>query len=514
MIEPRVQKGDVTTVRTKALIVNLYEGVKTPKGATGAIDAALDGQIKRLIRDGEITGKLEEVTIVHTAGRIPAARVLVVGLGKKEKCDLEAVRRAAGAAARRLLRHGITRFHTILHGGGDPDATGFGPAELAQALAEGTLLAAYSFDRYKTVEPGEEPGEPRKREKRNLEALTVVERDADLVAGIRAGLARGARTAEAVNYTRDIGNLPPNELTPAALAERAVALAEEHGLKVDVFDRARLEKAGMGGILGVGQGSVNEPRMIVLRYRGGKKGAKPVAVVGKAITFDTGGISIKPSLNMEEMKFDKMGGCAVLGILNAVARLELPINVLGVIPAAENMPGGGAYRPGDILTSYSGKTIEIINTDAEGRLVLADALAWTSEQEPRAIVDLATLTGACVVALGHHATGAFGDEEMVARMVEIGARTGDRAWPLPLYEEFGDEMKSKVADIKNSSGRWGGASTAAAFLQFFVGEDIPWVHLDIAGTAWVTEEKGYSAVGATGAGVRLVTEWLATSAED
>jgi leucyl aminopeptidase len=209
------------------------------------------------------------------------------------------------------------------------------------------------------------------------------------------------------------------------------------------------------------------------------------------------------------MKFDKMGGCAVLGILKAAALLQLKVNLIGVVPSAENMPGGKAYRPGDILTSYSGKTIEIINTDAEGRLVLADALAWASEQEPREILDLATLTGACVVALGPHATGVFGDEEMVARLKEIGTRIGDRAWPLPIYEEHADDMKSQVADIKNSGGRWGGACTAAAFLKFFVGEGIPWAHLDIAGTAWVTKARPYEPVGATGAGVRLVTEYLA-----
>jgi leucyl aminopeptidase len=265
----------------------------------------------------------------------------------------------------------------------------------------------------------------------------------------------------------------------------------------------------MGGILGVGQGSAHEPRLIVLRYRGGGKSAPPSVVVGKAITFDTGGISIKPSASMEEMKFDKMGGCAVLGIMRAVALLKLKINLVGIVPSAENMPSGTAYRPGDILTSYSGKTIEIINTDAEGRLILADALSYACEQDPKEVIDLATLTGACVVALGHHASGAFGDERIVERLKQVGAATGDRAWPLPLYDEYGDDMKSEVADIKNSGGRWGGASTAAAFLKFFVKKGTAWAHLDIAGTAWTTKTQPYHPVGATGAGVRLVTEYLA-----
>ncbi|MBW3660797.1 MAG: leucyl aminopeptidase [Gemmatimonadetes bacterium] len=505
-----VRKGNVTEIETDALIVNLYQDVKEPGGATAAIDAALEGQISGLIEDGEITGRLEEVTIVHTAGRLPAKRVVVAGLGKKEDADLEGVRRATGAATGRLLKHRIKRFHTILHGGGDLESTGVAVKDLAQAIAEGAGLAGYVFDRFKTVEPEREPGQPTERKKRALEALTVVEADGLKVRSIRAGLERGAKLVEAVNYTRDIGNSPPNEMTPARLAEEARELAERHGLEVEVLDREALESAGMGGILGVGQGSSNEPRLIVLRYAGGRPNARPFAVVGKAVTFDTGGISIKPSPNMEEMKFDKMGGCATLGIMKAVALLGLKKNVIGVIPSAENMPSGTAYRPGDILTSYSGKTIEIINTDAEGRLILADALAWACEQEPAAVIDLATLTGSCVVALGHHASGAFGEESIVARLEEIGERTGDRAWALPLYTEFGDDMKSQIADIKNSGGRWGGASTAAAFLKFFVADGVPWAHLDIAGTAWVTKPKAYRPVGATGAGVRLVAEYLSS----
>jgi leucyl aminopeptidase len=505
-------KGDVTEIETAALIINLYAGVESPGGATGAVDRALGGQIGELIGDGEITGRREEVTIIHTNGRLPARRVLVLGLGKKEQCDLEAVRKAMGVATRRLLEHRITRFHTILHGGGGTGAAavdGADTRDLAQALAEAAVLAGYRDDRYKTVEPEEEPGGQDKRKKAALESITVVESDGRKIAPIRRGLDTGGRIAQAVNYTRDLGNMPPNEMTPARLGEQARALAEEHGLECEIMTAKELRKHGMGGILGVGQGSMNEPRLIVLRYHGGRKTARPTAIVGKAITFDTGGISIKPSANMEEMKFDKMGGCAVLGILKAAALLKLKVNLIGVVPSAENMPGGKAYRPGDILTSYSGKTIEIINTDAEGRLVLADALAWASEQEPREILDLATLTGACVVALGPHATGVFGDEEMVARLKQVGTRTGDRAWPLPIYEEHADDMKSQVADIKNSGGRWGGACTAAAFLKFFVGEGIPWAHLDIAGTAWVTKARSYEPVGATGSGVRLVTEYLA-----
>ena len=507
-MELGVATGDVTRVETQALVVNLYQGIGKPGGATAAIDKALEGQITALIEEGEITGALEEITIVHTAGRLPARRIVVVGLGKKEGCDLEALRKAMGAATRRLLKHQITRFHTILHGGGDLDATGATPRELAQALAESAILAAYRWDR-KTVAPADEPGEIHERDKAALQSVVVVEKDGRKRQAIQRGLDRGERLARAVTYTRDLGNQPPNEMTPVRLAEEARRLAREHDLGCRVFNKGELERMGMGGILAVGQGSSNEPRMIVLRYKGGREKDRPVAVVGKAITFDTGGISIKPSASMEEMKFDKMGGCAVLGILKAAALLELKVNLIGVVPSAENMPSGTAYRPGDILKSYSGRTIEIVNTDAEGRLILADALSWAVQQKPREIIDLATLTGACVVALGHYASGVFGDERMVARLEEIGVATGDRAWRLPIYPEFGDDMKSEVADIKNSGGRWGGASTAAAFLKFFVDDGTPWAHLDIAGTAWTTKSKGYTPWGATGAGVRLVTEYLA-----
>ncbi|HET6342589.1 MAG TPA: leucyl aminopeptidase [Gemmatimonadota bacterium] len=503
-------KGDVTTIETPALLVNLYQGITKPGGATGAVDRALDGQIGDLIADGEITGKPGETTIVHTGGRLPARRVVVVGLGKKEACDLEAIRRAMGSATQRLLQHGITRFHTVLHGGAGL-SDGADTRAIAQAIAEAALMAGFKDDRYKTVSEEEEPGKTEPREKKELAGLTVVDADGRKLPAIRRGLDRGEKLARAVNYTRQLGNTPPNEMTPERLGERAQELADEHELECEVLDREALEEKGMGAILGVGLGSTNGPRLIVLRYRGGGKTAPPSAIVGKAVTFDTGGISIKPSARMEDMKYDKMGGCAVLGILKAAALLKLRKNLIGIIPAAENMPSGTAYRPGDILRSYSGKTIEIINTDAEGRLILADALAYAAEQDPREIIDLATLTGACVVALADAASGVFGDEDMIARLVEVGKRTGDRAWPLPVTQEFSDKMKSEVADIKNSSGdAWGGASNAAAFLKFFVQGGIPWVHLDIAGTAWVNKPKPYHPFGATGVGVRLVTEYLAS----
>jgi leucyl aminopeptidase len=484
-------KADVTELETAAVVVNLFEGVNKPSGATGAIDRALDGQLTQMIADGELTGSLGETRIVHTGGRLPARRVAVVGLGKRDGFDLETVRRAVGIVTRQLLATGITEWHTVLHGGGSLKKTP--PRDLAQGIAEATLMGAYRWDRFKTTTGPTGDGRPVPK----LEDVTIVEADGQKLPQIRRGLDRGSKIAEAVNYTRDLGNSPPNEMTPAALADHARKLGDQHAMMVEVLTVEDLKQQGMGGILGVGQGSHNGPRLIIVRYDRGRPSAKPTILVGKAITFDAGGISIKPSRHLEEMKFDKMGGCAVLGILKAAALLGLKQSLIGVIPAAENLPSAAAYRPGDILESYSGKTIEVINTDAEGRLILADGLTWASEQDPREIIDIATLTGACMVALGETAAGAFGDERAVSRFVEAGVRTGDRAWPLPLYDEFSENMRSEVADIKNAGGHWGGASNAAAFLKFFVGDAIP-----------VTKPRYYEPVGATGAGVRLVIEYL------
>ncbi|MDE1171609.1 MAG: leucyl aminopeptidase [Verrucomicrobium sp.] len=321
--------------------------------------------------------------------------------------------------------------------------------------------------------------------------------------------------ARAANLVREVGNLPPNHITPATLAERARALAKTHGLAVKVWDEKQLKREGFGGILAVGQGSANPPRFISLEYRGkGASSAAPYVVVGKAITFDSGGISIKPGEGMDEMKFDKMGGVAVLGILQAVSELKLPIRVVGLISSAENMPGSRAYRPGDIVTTYNGQTIEVLNTDAEGRIVLADALAYAVKHlKPKLMFDMATLTGAVVVALGGGRTGLFATDEKIRQdLWENSEEAGDPAWPLPFAEEYSDQIKSDVALVKNTGGRQGGASTAASFLHHWTG-DTPWVHLDIAGTAWTTKELPYLEKGATGAGVRLITDYLRRKAK-
>ncbi len=499
-MELTVQVRDITRVETPALVVNVFYGQEKPAGATAAVDRALGGFLGELMAAGEITGKEGEVTVLHTRGAIPAERVAVVGLGKREKFDRVRARKAAGAAATELLKRKIAAFHSVVHSGG---ALRAGADELAEAAVEGTLLAAYRYDRYKSHEVAED----QERKKTTLEGFGLVDGESGRARALREGARRGEILAEAANFAREVGNAPGNEITPATLAEAAERLAVEVGLEAEVLGPREMKAQGMGALLGVAQGSSQKPRLIVLRYaRAGKQ--PPYALVGKAVTFDSGGISIKPAQNMEEMKFDKCGGCAVLGAMRGVARLKLRLNVVGIIPSVENLPGPDAYKPGDILRASNGKTIEVVNTDAEGRLILADALAYASKLQPKAIVDLATLTGACVVALGKHVSGLMGNDPALLRALQAaGDRTGDRVWPLPLWPEYTEQVRSDYADIKNSGGRDGGAITAGAFLQEFV-DGSPWAHLDIAGTAWRTRPSAEGGVGATGAGVRLILEYL------
>jgi leucyl aminopeptidase len=495
-----VQVGDITRVQTPALVVNVFYGQTKPAGATAAVDRALNGFLGELMAAGEITGKEGEVTVLHTRGAIPAERVAVVGLGRRETFDRVRARKAAGAAASELLKRKITSFHSVVHGGGALRAAA---DELAEATVEGTLLAAYRYDRYKSQDVAED----QERRKAPLEGFGLVDAESGRARALREGARRGEILAEAANYAREIGNAPGNEITPATLADKAERLAKEVGLEAEILGPREMQALGMGALLGVAQGSSQKPRLIVLRYSRGGKG-KPYALVGKAVTFDSGGISIKPAQNMEEMKFDKCGGCAVLGAMRGVAGLKLRLNVVGIVPSVENLPGPNAYKPGDILRASNGKTIEVVNTDAEGRLILADALAYASQLEPQAIVDFATLTGACVVALGKHVSGLMGNDAALQRQLQAaGERTGDRVWPLPLWPEYTEQVRSDYADIKNSGGRDAGAITAGAFLQEFV-SGAPWAHLDIAGTAWRTRPSAEGSVGATGAGVRLILEYL------
>jgi leucyl aminopeptidase len=444
----------------------------------------------RDLRAEEFAGRPGQLCVVHTQGKLSAARALLVGLGPRKEATPPKLRRAVVAATRRLREIGVQRA-----------AFDAGDAERAGVIAEAAAAAHYDFDDFK---PSKTPP------KTKLSAITIHVSPGEARAAASA-VERGRVIGETVNWTKSIANLPGNVICPAELARRAVALARElrGRLRCRVFDKRALERGGFGGLLAVGSGSAREPRLIVLEYRGGRAGQKPFALVGKAITFDSGGICIKPSDKMEEMKWDKCGGCAVLGIMRAAALLRLQVNLLGVVAAAENMPGATSYRPGDIVTTRNGKTIEVINTDAEGRVILSDALAFACEQKPEAIVDFATLTGACVVALGHNIGGLIGnDGTLRKRILHASEVTGERVWELPLDEEFRDMVKSDVATVKNSAGRYAATLTGAAFLQAFVEEGVPWAHLDIAGPAWVSDAKPHHEKGATAFGVRLMIELL------
>lgn len=414
---------------------------------------------------------------------------LYVGLGEAAKVTPDTVRRACGTAAKLLQAKGRTRGAVEL---------GEWSGHTREAV-EGAVLGAYRFDTFQPPKVGDPP-------KSHLEVLTFVAADPDAIA---AAGERGRAAAVATNFARQVGNQPGNLFYPETLAATAQSLADEsHGvLTVEILDGNALRERGFGGLLAVGGGSIHPPRLVALWYNGGAIGDAPLALVGKAITFDSGGLSIKPALGMEEMVWDKCGGTAVLGAMHGIAALKPKRNVVGIIASAENMTGPGAYRPGDIVTVYDGRQIEINNTDAEGRVVLADALGYARKDcGALAIVDLATLTGACVVALGDWAAGLWTtDDGLKSQLLAASERSGDRLWPMPLYPEYSEQIKSDVALIKNSSGRPGGACTAAAFLRTFV-EDTPWAHLDIAGPAALTKDRPDLARGATGFGVRVLLE--------
>ena len=482
-----VAAGDITNFATPALVVNLFQGVAQPGGGTGAVDRALDGAISALIADGEIKGRLGEMTLLHTMGRIPAKRVVVAGLGKSADFDADAVRRVSGDVARFLRGKGVTEFATFAHGAG---IGGLDAGEAARAIAEGTLLGLYRFDAYRSggngagADSGSDGNGSSDGDGGDIARVTIVERDAGSIDALSAGVSVGATLAAATQLARDLVNHPANIMTPTRMAEVAAEVAEAVGLELDIIDRERMREHGMGALLGVAQGSAEPPKLIVLTYRGDPDdGANNLGLVGKGITFDTGGISLKPAANMEAMKGDMAGGAAVIAAMQAIGRLKPRINVAGLIAATENMPGGKAQRPGDVVRAMNGKTIEIINTDAEGRLVLADALCYARSLGITRLVDIATLTGAMVVTLGKACTGMMGNSAPLTRSIgKAGDRSGERFWELPMLEDYRELIKSDVADMKNSGGRQAGSITAAMLLREFAA-DAAWAHLDIAGTA-------------------------------
>lgn len=482
-MELKVQAGDIANWKGDGIVVNLFEGVKTPAGATAAVDKALGGTLAKLIEKGDIKGKLGSATVVHTVDRLPADRVCVVGLGKESEFTVDRAREAAANGAKALRSAGAKRIATIVHGAG---TGGLDIEKAAQATAEGMLLGLWRFRKYHTGP--DEAGQ--------IEELVILERDPGKVQSVQTGAARGQVLAQANNLARELANEPGNTITPTRLAEIAGEIANQYGLEFYVIDRAKAQELGMGAFLGVAQGSDQPPAMIVMRYWGAGKNAAPgLGLIGKGITFDSGGISLKPGEKMEDMKGDMSGGAAVIAAMQAIAELKPTINVTGIVPATENLPSGKAYKPGDILRASNGKTIEVVNTDAEGRLVLSDALVYATETlKLSPVVDAATLTGAMVVALGNFRTGVFSnDKPLTDLLFQIGEETGERNWAMPMDESYRELIKSDWADIKNSAGRPAGSITAAWFLRTFVGET-PWAHLDIAGSVGMMgdgRERGY-----------------------
>jgi len=487
-----VKSVAAASVKTATLVVPVGEGRKLGAVAK-AVDQACEGAISAVLKRGDLAGKLGQTLLLHSLPGLKAERVLLVGSGKDE---------ALGDRAWRKLVASVAGVLKGLNGGDavlalDDIAVSNRDAHYGKyrLLAETLQDGEYVFDRFKS----------QKAEPRALKKVTLLADKAGL-AEVERAVKHATAIATGMAFTRDLGNLPPNLCHPSFLAEQAKELGKAHkGLKVEVLDEKKIKDLGMGAFYAVGQGSDQPPRLIVLNYQGGKKADKPFVLVGKGITFDTGGISLKPGAGMDEMKYDMCGAASVFGTLRAVLELQLPINLVCLLACAENMPSGGATRPGDIVTTMSGQTVEILNTDAEGRLVLCDALTYAERFKPQAVIDIATLTGACIVALGSHTSGLMGNnDDLVGQLLDAGKRADDRAWQLPLFDEYQEQLDSPFADMGNIGGPKAGTITAGCFLSRFA-KAYNWAHMDIAGTAWVSGGKDK---GATGRPVPLLTQYL------
>lgn len=507
-MDVRVSTRDVQQFDGDAVAVGVFSDDKDLVGPAGTLDEAMAGVLSRLRASGEVTGAADEVTLLHTLGKIEPARVAIIGLGPRSRFTLDRVRRASAIACRALRKAGAHRVGLALAWA----ESGLNLAQAARAATEGALLGLYEFSLYKSSKNSANSGSAdaengETQSPRTIDCITILGRGRE--PALRAAVERGRILAEATNFARDLGNEPPNVLTPTELAERARRMAEQVGLACEIFGPDKMRELGMGALLGVAQGSAEEPRFIILRHRGGAANEPGPAFVGKGITFDTGGISLKPGADMDAMKMDMCGGAAVIGAMMAIGRLKPAINVTGIVPATENMPGGKAYRPGDILRAMNGKTIEILNTDAEGRLALADGVSYAVSKGHSPIVDAATLTGAIVIALGHQRAGLFSNDETLQRNIQTASETaGERLWPMPMDAEYDTQIRSEIADMKQVGGRPAGSITAAKVIGNFAG-DTPWAHLDIAGVNARDHREPDGDKGATGYGVRTFVE-LAT----
>ena len=487
-----VKTGAFTQEQSDVIAIGILENPDFYSAPLQNIEQVLGGRIREVMNLGDFKGKHKTTCWLYTNGAIAAPRVLLVGLGEYHDLTVEKVREAAGNAARTIRDMGLSTAAIPIPIEATP--------EMIQAAAEATLLALYQFNEHKTDSDDDD-------EKKKLESITFLAESEQSKAMIENAAQRGETIATGTLLARDLSNQPANYLTPTQLAEKAQTVAETSGLGCEIFDKATLEEKGFRTLLAVAQGSAEEPRFIILEYTPDGEG-KPdtVVLVGKGITFDTGGISLKSGSGMHEMKHDMSGAAAVIGAMQVIGQLKPNVRVIGVVAATENMPSGTAVKPGDVITSYGGKTIEILNTDAEGRLVLADALGWTAQYNPKGVIDLATLTGAVITCLGHIAAGAMGtDAELMAKVKSAAVKTHERVWELPLWDDYDEGVKSKVADVQNIGDGGAGTIAGGAFLKKFA-EGYPWVHLDIAGTAWGMKGAGYIPEGASGYGVRLLVQ--------
>ncbi|MFO7569143.1 MAG: leucyl aminopeptidase [Smithellaceae bacterium] len=493
-----VKKGNIVETKTQVIILPLCEGDKQLPAAARDVDQKTGGLISDVMKSGDFEARASQISVLYAGERLPAKRIALVGLGKRKDLNLEKIRNAYAKVMQHLRGMNLKDAATFVDFDGLPDQK----EKIVSALTEGAALGLYQYTPYKTVG---------RDEIKVMRQLDIVVSPGDYAMALEEN--RKAKIiAQAVSFARDLVSAPGNEMTPTMLAQQAQKIGKKKNVTCRILDKKKMQVLGMNSLLGVASGSCQEPKMIILEYAGAGKTEAPLVLVGKGLTFDTGGISLKPPEKMDEMKTDMAGGAAVLGAIMAAADLKLPCNVVGLVPATENMPGGCACKPGDILKSYSGITIEVLNTDAEGRLILADALSYASKYKPAAILDIATLTGACIVALGDEVIGLLGtDDELKDQVKSASKMTGELVWELPLWDHYSELIKSDIADFKNSSGRAGGTITAAAFLSKFVG-NYPWAHLDIAGPAWTTKDKGYIPKGASGVGVRLFVEWLSARA--
>jgi leucyl aminopeptidase len=483
-------------VSTDVIIISLFENTKKIPSELNALNKASGGAISSLLKNGDFTGKLNETTIIPTDKKVTPKRVLLVGLGKSADFSLDKVRQAAGTATRVVQKKKFKNPSILLY---RMDIKGISMEDVAHAVAEGILLSLYNFTMYKTLKKEDKPA---------IKNYSLVVQKNDVLKSIKSVVKKAEILAEAVCFSRDIVNMAGSDATPTFLANKAKEIAKKPGVKCKTLSGPEMKKLGMNGILNVSKGSSEPPKFIILEYNTKKKSNDTIVLIGKGVTFDSGGISLKPGAGMDMMKADMSGAAAVLGAFKAISNLKPSSHIVGLVPCTENMPGGRALKPGDIIKCMSGKTVEVLNTDAEGRLILADAICYAKRYKPDAVIDIATLTGACVAALGTFVSGMLGNnDELKDRVKQAGENCHERVWELPLWDEYRDLIKSTIADIKNTGGKYAGTITAACFLDEFV-EDFPWVHLDIAGTFIVEKNTPYIRKGASGVGVRLLTHLM------